>query len=61
MADRFQVNVQVEIVKIQEHGGYTGERMSVREDFAVGFKTFTELAGILGQFYDLAERIKEVE
>lgn len=58
MADKFRLRVNVEIQKHFDTGGYTGERITVAEEFDVPAGSFTEVAAILGKFHETAERMK---
>jgi hypothetical protein len=59
MKDRFLVTVQVVIQKMQQEGyGYTGERLTINEEFALGAADWVRIAAILGQFHGLAEEIQ---
>ena len=58
MPDRFQLNVNIEVMKLGEHGEYTGERLSIRQEYVIPVNGFTEIAAVLGKFHDLAEQVK---
>jgi hypothetical protein len=59
MDEKFQVVVRVEINKLQKDGyGYTGERMTINEEFALGAADWVRVAAILGLFHGLAAEIQ---
>ena len=58
MADRFQLRISIEIMKLTGDGGYTGERMTVNQEYTLPVAGFTEIAAVLGRFYDLAQEVK---
>lgn len=62
MSDRFNVRVQVEINKLMpDSHAYTGERLSINEEFNFGSKSWSDIAYILGRFHGLAEKIQRAE
>jgi hypothetical protein len=62
MKDTFQVTVRVEIQKMLQEGyGYTGERLTINEEFSLGAADWVRIAAILGQFHGLAAEIQAEE
>lgn len=58
MADSGLIDVTVE-VRLDMRSSPAGfGSMQIREDFRLPVAGFTELAGILGKFHELAERVK---
>jgi hypothetical protein len=53
--DRYQVRIDI---TIQQRDQYQGQ-LRVEETFNVSATDFIELAGILGKFHELAEKIKK--
>lgn len=61
MPDQDALTVTVE-VRIDARGGPAGfGNMTIREDFRLPVAGFTELAAILGQFHDLAQKVKAAD
>jgi hypothetical protein len=61
MTQRFQLNIRVQVQETDENGrplGYGGPGLTVEHVVTLGPLDFMGLAGVLGQFHDLAERIK---
>lgn len=60
MADSFKMHVRVELEKVNENGGFFGDRFSMNEEFTfTGIESFAQIARILSQFHLLAEELKE--
>jgi len=57
MTEGMRVRVEVRIDMMNSAVGYGN--MQIREDFQMPVANFTELAGILGRFHELAEKIKQ--
>lgn len=55
--DHFVINIKVEIQKLTD-GSYTSDRLHTTEEFRIDAASFAELAAILGQFHDLADRVR---
>lgn len=58
MADRFRLRVDIQIEGMNGEYSFAGERLSVREEFEIPAGSFTEVAGVLGQFHELARKVK---
>lgn len=54
--ERFTVRVNVEIQR-DPRGGYSGDRLTTAEEFHIPATGFTEIAGVLGRFHELAETV----
>lgn len=58
MADKFMLDVRIEIQRVTDGGGYTGERLAVSEQVQLKPGTFLEAMSVLSKFHDLTEKIK---
>lgn len=59
---RFKLTVRVNVQEIDQYGspvGYGGNGLSVEHTLDLGPLDFMGLAGVLGQFHDLSEKIKD--
>ncbi len=54
----YQLNIQVRIQPVTKDGQYMNGGLEIREEQQITAQTFLEVAGILGQFLDLAEKLK---
>ena len=59
MTDRFRLQIVVEINKLGEHDQFTGERLSIRQEYTLPVSGFAEIAAVLGRFQELGETIKD--
>jgi len=60
MSDKYAVLVRVEINKLREDNGYTGERFTTSEEFVFeNLYSFSQIARILGAFNALAVDLHE--
>jgi len=60
MSDKYAVLVRVEINKLREDNGYTGERFTTSEEFVFeNLYSFSQIAQILGAFNALAVELHE--
>ena len=60
----YQLRLRVEIMQVGEHGEYLSGPMGnlqVTEDLQFTASSFLEIAHKLGQFHELAEKIREQE
>jgi hypothetical protein len=58
MADRYNLRVTVEINRLGDHDQYTGERLSINQEYTLPVSGFAEIASVLGRFQELAEQVK---
>jgi hypothetical protein len=56
--DRYNLRVTVEINRLAENGAYTGERLSINQEYVLPVSGFQEIAEVLGRFQALAETVK---
>jgi hypothetical protein len=59
MPDKYRLRIQCEIQRLDDHGGYTGDRLSVNDEVTIEVGGFAEVAGVLGQFHELGETIRK--
>ena len=58
----YEVNIRVNIRKrVVPQGYYSGDSFSVDESLEVEAKDFMAVAKVLGEFHDLAEKLRSVE
>lgn len=57
--ETYVLRVDISIEKRDAGGGYTSERLSVREEFDIAVGSFLETAHVLGKFHQLAEQVKK--
>ncbi|HEV2347604.1 MAG TPA: hypothetical protein VGS97_26165 [Actinocrinis sp.] len=55
---RYRLRIQVDIEELDDHGGWTGGRLGVKEEAQLDLDSFTEIAAVLGRFHDLNAAIK---
>jgi hypothetical protein len=55
----YDVTVTVRINKRLKTGGYTGEQLTINEDFHLDVTSFIDIANVLGKFEELATHLKE--
>jgi len=60
MAAKYQLRMRIEIQQVGEHGEYLGQagNLQVTEDILFDASSFLEIASVLGEFHELAEKIK---
>ena len=58
MADSYKMRIQCEIIRIDEHGCFTSDRLSIADEVTISAGSFLGVAQILGRFHELAERIR---
>lgn len=55
---RYRLRVEVLIEELDDHGGWTGGRLGVKEGAELDIDSFAEVAAVLGRFHDLNQAIK---
>jgi hypothetical protein len=58
MADRYQLVINCEIQRLDEHGRYTGDRLSVNDRMEIPAGNFAEICDVLGRFHQLSETVR---
>lgn len=54
----YRLRIDVQIEELDDHGGWTGGRLGVKEETQLDLASFTEVAAVLGRFHDLNQAIK---
>ncbi|MDB5910931.1 MAG: hypothetical protein JWP34_5045 [Massilia sp.] len=54
----YKLNVRIDLERVNDNGGFSGDRLSVDESLRLEVDGFLEVAQVLGRFHELAENIK---
>lgn len=55
---KYKLRVRCEIQETADNGSYRGQGLTVEENTELDAAGFMDVAGILGRFHELSERIK---
>lgn len=59
---KYSIDVRTTIRPVREPGEYgSNDELNVHDQVTIRAENFAEIAGILGQFHELAERLRDAE
>lgn len=57
--DRFVLVIDIRIEKQDQHGRYSGEQLSVRDQQSLSVSSFMQIAGVMARFHELADALRQ--